>query len=147
MLLTTIRMYDGTLIYIWSVVVRLFPWLFLSYPSGRPALFYLAAGIKRSGFYTIAYEDGLDSKMLACFTSNGRGCCYHSNGVVRYVKNLNFIIIAYIYSIWNVVVFQAFHKTGNLCYLLSGWKSFHDVKYLIIWNKYWGLIVPSWLSG
>lgn len=55
----------------------------VSYPSGRPAMMYSAAGFGRPGYYTIVYEDGIDSKMLACFTPSGRGVCYHANGIVR----------------------------------------------------------------
>ncbi|XP_052781293.1 uncharacterized protein LOC128217895 isoform X3 [Mya arenaria] len=57
----------------------------LYYPSGRPALIHSAAGFGRPGFYTIVYEDGLDSRMIACFTPSGRGVCYHENGVVSFL--------------------------------------------------------------
>ncbi|KAL4226564.1 hypothetical protein ACF0H5_014549 [Mactra antiquata] len=56
------------------------------YPSGRPAMMYSAAGFGRPGYYTIVYEDGIDSKMLACFTPSGRGVCYHDNGIVRFLS-------------------------------------------------------------
>ncbi|KAL3852051.1 hypothetical protein ACJMK2_015740 [Sinanodonta woodiana] len=56
------------------------------YPSGRPAVIYSASGLGRAGYYTIVYEDGLDSKMLACFTPTGRGVCFHANGIA----SLNF---------------------------------------------------------
>ncbi|XP_076447540.1 uncharacterized protein LOC143284598 isoform X2 [Babylonia areolata] len=57
------------------------------YPSGRPAVIASAAGFGRSGFYTVAYEDDLDMKMLACFTPSGHGVCYHGNGNIRFVAN------------------------------------------------------------
>ena len=44
---------------------------------------YSAAGFGRPGFYTIVYEDGIDSRMLACFTPSGRGVCYYDNGIIR----------------------------------------------------------------
>ncbi|KAL8576950.1 hypothetical protein ACOMHN_024226 [Nucella lapillus] len=58
-----------------------------SYPSGRPAVIASAAGFGRTGFYTIAYDDGLDMKMLACFTPSGHGVCYHSNGNIRFLAS------------------------------------------------------------
>ncbi|ELU12323.1 hypothetical protein CAPTEDRAFT_189464 [Capitella teleta] len=40
----------------------------------------------RPGMYAFAYDDdSADQKMLACFTPSGRGCCYYSNGVVRFL--------------------------------------------------------------
>ncbi|XP_053377067.1 uncharacterized protein LOC123530542 isoform X4 [Mercenaria mercenaria] len=56
------------------------------YPSGRPAVVYSAAGFGRPGYYTIVYEDGIDPRMLACFTPSGRGVCYYDNGVVRFLS-------------------------------------------------------------
>ncbi|KAL3852029.1 hypothetical protein ACJMK2_015718 [Sinanodonta woodiana] len=55
------------------------------YPSGRPAVIYSASGLGRAGYYTIVYEDGLDSKMLACFTPTGRGVCFHANGIASFL--------------------------------------------------------------
>ncbi|KAL5013330.1 hypothetical protein ScPMuIL_007600 [Solemya velum] len=55
------------------------------YLSGRPSVIRSASGFGRPGFYTIVYEDGLDSKILACFTPSGKGVCYHTNGVVRFL--------------------------------------------------------------
>ncbi|XP_048257382.1 uncharacterized protein LOC124136360 isoform X1 [Haliotis rufescens] len=55
------------------------------YPSGRPAVVSSGAGYGRPGYYTIAYTDDLDMKMLACFTPVGKGCCYHPNGVVKFL--------------------------------------------------------------
>ena len=37
------------------------------------------------GSYTLAYEDNDNMAMLVCFTPSSRGCCYHSNGVVRFL--------------------------------------------------------------
>jgi len=54
-----------------------------SYPSGRPAVVYSAAGFGRPGYYLIAYEDTVDGKMLACFTPSGKGVCYGEKGNVR----------------------------------------------------------------
>lgn len=39
------------------------------------------------GFYTVAYDDDPDSKMLACFTPSGCGVCYHSSGNVRFLAH------------------------------------------------------------
>ncbi|KAH3819723.1 hypothetical protein DPMN_121466, partial [Dreissena polymorpha] len=56
------------------------------YPSGRPAVIFTGAGFGRPGYYTIVYEDGLDSRMIACFTPSGRGVCHYANGVVRFLS-------------------------------------------------------------
>ncbi|XP_069141921.1 uncharacterized protein [Argopecten irradians] len=53
------------------------------YPSGYKAIVYTAAGFGRPGHYLLAYDDGPESKMLACFTPNGKGVCYGENGVIR----------------------------------------------------------------
>ncbi|KAH9503808.1 hypothetical protein Btru_066692 [Bulinus truncatus] len=55
------------------------------YPSGHPAIVASAAGINRPGFYTIVYNDDAERKMLAAFTPNGRGACYHMNGHIRFL--------------------------------------------------------------
>ncbi|KAK7102791.1 uncharacterized protein [Littorina saxatilis] len=55
------------------------------YPSGRPAVVATAAGFGRTGFYTVAYDDDFDMRMLACFTPSGHGVCYHSNGTIRFL--------------------------------------------------------------
>ena len=44
-----------------------------------------AAGFGRQGFYTVAYEDEADTKMLAVFTPSGRGVCYFPNGHIRFL--------------------------------------------------------------
>ena len=44
-----------------------------------------AAGFGHSGFYTVAYDDDFDMRMLACFTPSGRGVCYHANGYIRFL--------------------------------------------------------------
>ncbi|XP_033746339.1 uncharacterized protein LOC117331622 isoform X5 [Pecten maximus] len=53
------------------------------YPSGYKAVVYTAAGFGRPGHYLLAYDDGPESKMLACFTPSGKGVCYGANGVIR----------------------------------------------------------------
>ncbi|XP_021368106.1 uncharacterized protein LOC110459911 isoform X3 [Mizuhopecten yessoensis] len=53
------------------------------YPSGYKAVVYTAAGFGRPGHYLLAYDDGPESKMLACFTPSGKGVCYGENGVIR----------------------------------------------------------------
>jgi hypothetical protein len=46
-----------------------------------------AAGFGRPGFYTVAYDDDIDNKMLACFTPSGRGVCYYNNGNIRFLAS------------------------------------------------------------
>lgn len=58
-----------------------------SYPSGRPAVVVVAAGFGHPGYYTIAYDDDSEMKMLVCFTPSGHGVLYHSNGNVRFMAN------------------------------------------------------------
>ncbi len=63
--------------------------LVLSYPSGRVAIVTSSCGVGRPGYYTIAYDDTPEQRMLAAFTPSGRGCCYHENGnrcFIEYLK-------------------------------------------------------------
>ena len=59
--------------------------LFNSYPSGRVAVITSKCTAPGSGgYYTIAYSDAVDAKMLACFTPTGRGSCNYSEKIIRY---------------------------------------------------------------
>ena len=56
-----------------------------SYPSGRIAVITSKCTVPGSGgYYTIAYSDDVNAKMLACFTPTGRGCCNYSEKIIRY---------------------------------------------------------------
>ncbi|XP_019619535.1 PREDICTED: uncharacterized protein LOC109466272 [Branchiostoma belcheri] len=58
------------------------------YPSGRVAI-SISPPTKpgQLGLYTNVYADNLQGTMLASFTPSGHGCCYHPNGVPRYVMS------------------------------------------------------------
>ncbi|CAH1265485.1 C3orf20 [Branchiostoma lanceolatum] len=58
------------------------------YPSGRVAI-SISPPTKPSqlGLYTNVYADNLQGTMLASFTPSGHGCCYHPNGVPRFVMS------------------------------------------------------------
>ncbi|XP_035677492.1 uncharacterized protein LOC118416483 isoform X3 [Branchiostoma floridae] len=58
------------------------------YPSGRVAI-SISPPTKpgQLGLYTNVYADNLQGTMLASFTPSGHGCCYHPNGVPRFVMS------------------------------------------------------------
>lgn len=56
----------------------------ISYPSGRVAVICVKWKPGKHSFYTIAYSDEPDAKMIANFTPLGEGCCNHSDKIIRY---------------------------------------------------------------
>ncbi|XP_033120343.1 uncharacterized protein LOC117119619 [Anneissia japonica] len=55
------------------------------YPSGRCAISISRNGIDRPGVYAIVYADSVEYPMLAVFTPYGKACCYHPNGLARFI--------------------------------------------------------------
>ena len=44
------------------------------------------AGYGRPGYYMIAYDEGANPRMLACFTPSGKGVCFSNTGkIIRYM--------------------------------------------------------------
>lgn len=59
---------------------------FVYYPSGRPAIMFTYAGYGRPGYYMIAYDEGANPRMLACFTPSGKGVCFSNTGkIIRFL--------------------------------------------------------------
>ncbi|XP_064632512.1 uncharacterized protein LOC135490876 isoform X2 [Lineus longissimus] len=61
--------------------------MIVHYPSGRVAIQISSAGMERPGFYTNVFDDSSDRRVLASFTPTGKGCCYHTNGYVRFLSS------------------------------------------------------------
>ncbi|XP_071170308.1 uncharacterized protein LOC143062443 isoform X4 [Mytilus galloprovincialis] len=62
---------------------------FVYYPSGKPAIMFSSAGYGRPGYYLVAYDDGNNPRMLACFTPCGKGVCFSNTS-----KNIRFLSTA-----------------------------------------------------
>ncbi|XP_072025024.1 uncharacterized protein [Amphiura filiformis] len=56
------------------------------YPSGRLAAVVCRAGSRLPGTYTLVYEDDEEKTLLASFTPTGHGCCYHPNGLTKFLS-------------------------------------------------------------
>ncbi|XP_071960545.1 uncharacterized protein [Antedon mediterranea] len=55
------------------------------YLSGRSAIIISRNGIDKPGIYAIVYADTDEHSMIATFTPYGKACCYHPNGVARFI--------------------------------------------------------------
>lgn len=51
------------------------------------------AGYGRPGYYMIAYDEGANPRMLACFTPSGKGVCFSNTGkIIRYTFVYSFFL-------------------------------------------------------